>query len=70
MAYKPLLKISYAKVQRIQREDVEQGLTLLGLVILENKLKPQTTGVIKELRDANIRTIMVTGEYDYNYDLY
>jgi len=28
---------------------------------MENKLKPQTTPVIQELRDANIRTIMVTG---------
>ncbi|KAK6639831.1 hypothetical protein RUM43_008106 [Polyplax serrata] len=62
IGYRPLVKISYAKVQRIQREDVEQGLTLLGLVVLENKLKPQTTGVIKELKDANIRTIIVTGD--------
>lgn len=62
IGYRPLVKISYAKVQRIQREDVEQGLTLLGLVVLENKLKPQTTGVIKELKDANIRTIIVTGK--------
>ncbi|EEB12615.1 cation-transporting ATPase fly, putative [Pediculus humanus corporis] len=62
IGYRPLVKISYAKVQRIQREDVEQNLTLLGLVVLENKLKPQTTGVITELRDANIRTIIVTGD--------
>lgn len=61
LAYKPLSKMSYAKVQRVNREDVEQGLILLGLVILENRLKPETTGIIKELREANIRTIMVTG---------
>lgn len=62
LAYKQLTKMSYAKVQRVQREDVEQGLTLVGLVILENRLKPESTGIIKELRDAQVRTIMVTGD--------
>jgi len=62
LAYKPLEKLSYVKVQKLPREEIEKDLTLLGLVILENKLKPETRGVIKELRQANLATIMVTGE--------
>jgi len=29
---------------------------------MENRLKPETTGVISKLRDANIRTLMCTGD--------
>ncbi|GAB0092078.1 Cation-transporting ATPase [Sergentomyia squamirostris] len=63
MAYKPLdKKISYAKVQRLARESVEQELIFLGFVILENRLKSDTTTVISSLLRANIRTVMVTGD--------
>lgn len=64
IAYKDLpAKLSYAKMQRLSREEAESSLTFLGLVIMENRLKPQTTGVIHMLRDANVRTIMVTGAF-------
>lgn len=53
---------SYVKIQRMQREDVECALQFIGLVIMENRLKAETTGVIRELRSAHIRTIMVTGD--------
>lgn len=53
---------SYVKIQRMQREDVECALQFIGLVIMENRLKPETTGVIRELRSAHVRTIMVTGD--------
>lgn len=55
------LKLSYTKAQRIPREEVENDLTFLGLLILENKLKEETKPVITRLKKANIRTIMVTG---------
>lgn len=45
------------------REQVEKGLTFLGLLVMENRLKPETTPVINTLNDANIRTIMVTGTF-------
>lgn len=60
MAHKEL-KMSYAKVQRAQRENLEVDLELLGLIVLENRLKPETTPCIQMLNDANIRVIMVTG---------
>ncbi|KAL3862281.1 hypothetical protein ACJMK2_008262, partial [Sinanodonta woodiana] len=63
IAYRSLPeKLKYAKVQRIQREQVEKGLDFLGLLVMENRLKPNTTSVIRQLRDANIRTVMVTGD--------
>lgn len=44
------------------REDVESDLEFLGLLILENKLKPETKPVLQELSAANIRTAMITGK--------
>ncbi len=34
----------------------------LGLIIMQNKLKAETPGVLQDLHRANIRTVMVTGE--------
>ena len=34
----------------------------LGLVVLENRLKPDTTAIIHQILEANVRTIMVTGK--------
>ncbi|XP_037950937.1 probable cation-transporting ATPase 13A3 isoform X2 [Teleopsis dalmanni] len=63
MAYKSLSsKINYTKAQRLSREVVESDLEFLGFVVLENRLKPDTTDVICSLKAANIRTIMVTGD--------
>jgi cation-transporting ATPase 13A3/4/5 len=62
LAYKGLPRVSYVKVQRISREDAESNLIFLGLIIMENRLKPETTGIISMLHNASIRTIMVTGE--------
>ncbi|KAK3580043.1 hypothetical protein CHS0354_028614 [Potamilus streckersoni] len=63
LAYRSLPeKLKYAKVQRIQRDQVEKGLEFLGLLVMENRLKPNTEVVIKQLKDANIRTVMVTGD--------
>lgn len=33
----------------------------LGLIVMQNKIKQETAGVLTELRRANIRTLMVTG---------
>jgi cation-transporting ATPase 13A2 len=44
------------------RVQVEQGLTFLGLVLLENKLKPETEPTLAILRKALVRCIMITGD--------
>nr|CAI5817421.1 unnamed protein product [Callosobruchus analis] len=57
-----VLKTSYHKVQKLQRDAIEKDLDLLGLIVLENRLKPDTTPCIQALNDANIRVVMVTGD--------
>lgn len=44
------------------REELEVNLEFLGLIVLENRLKKETTASINELNDADIRCIMVTGD--------
>lgn len=55
------------QVNKISRDEVEKDLDFLGFIILENRLKETTVGVIKELTDANIRTIMITGKINDIY---
>ncbi|KAL8587281.1 hypothetical protein ACOMHN_045528 [Nucella lapillus] len=63
LAYRPLdPKITWHQVQRIQRDKVECDLKFLGLLVMQNQLKPQTTAVIHTLLRANIRTVMITGD--------
>ncbi|CAL1530484.1 unnamed protein product [Lymnaea stagnalis] len=63
LAWKPLPdKLKFVKVQRVSREQVENELIFLGLIVMENRLKPQSAPVICELNEADIRTIMVTGD--------
>jgi cation-transporting P-type ATPase 13A2 len=54
--------IEREEVDTYEREEAETGLIFLGLVIMQNKLKEITTSIIEELTEANIRSIMVTGD--------
>ncbi|XP_040284291.1 probable cation-transporting ATPase 13A5 isoform X3 [Bufo bufo] len=49
-------------VESLKREEVENELQFLGFLILANRLKSETKPVLHELKSANIRTIMVTGD--------
>lgn len=60
LAYKEL-DLSYDQIHNLQRESIEKDLTLIGLIVMENRLKPDTTPCIKALNEAQIRVIMVTG---------
>lgn len=55
-------KLSWHAAQRIPRSQVEKDLSFVGLLVLQNMLKPETTPVIQKLAKANIRTVMVTGD--------
>ncbi|XP_069583276.1 polyamine-transporting ATPase 13A3 isoform X1 [Ranitomeya imitator] len=55
-------KISWHKVQNIRRDAIENNMMFLGLIIMQNKLKPETPAVLEDLRKANIRMVMVTGD--------
>ena len=52
------------------RDQLERDLIFLGLLIMENRLKPQSSAVIRQLKNANIRTVMVTGKYIEYFDLF
>ncbi|XP_036900996.1 polyamine-transporting ATPase 13A2 isoform X6 [Sturnira hondurensis] len=63
LAGKPLPIIPRLEAaQQLTRDEVEQQLSLLGLLVMRNLLKPQTTPVIQALRGNCIRTVMVTGD--------
>jgi cation-transporting ATPase 13A3/4/5 len=61
-ATKHIKKLSWVKAQKMKRDEVESGLDFVGFIIFENKLKPTTASVIKELLDSNIGTVMITGD--------
>lgn len=62
LAHKSLNRLPYAKVQRLSRESAESDLTFLAFVVMENRLKPETSPVISALNTACIKTVMVTGD--------
>ncbi|KAM9317144.1 putative cation-transporting ATPase 13A4 [Gastrophryne carolinensis] len=62
LAYRSLQKEGLPLTPDIEREVLESDLIFLGLLILENRLKPETSSVLRELNEANIRTVMVTGD--------
>ncbi|XP_014866952.1 PREDICTED: probable cation-transporting ATPase 13A3 isoform X1 [Poecilia mexicana] len=55
-------KLNWHKVQNVNRDYIEANLEFLGLIIMQNKLKAETPGVLQDLHRANIRTVMVTGD--------
>lgn len=55
-------KFSWVQVQHATRSKIESGLTFLGFLVFENKLKAGTIPALSTLREANIRQIMCTGD--------
>ena len=49
-------------VGELTRESVESDLEFIGFIVFENKLKDSTTNTIEHLTDADVRTIMCTGD--------
>jgi cation-transporting ATPase 13A3/4/5 len=54
--------VDHASVMSATRESLEKDLLFYGLVVLVNPVKPDTPEVIGLIRDANIRTVMATGD--------
>jgi len=57
-----LLKMDYLQSQKIERDVVESNMVFLGLLIVQNKLKHNTTSSIEKLANANLRMVMATGD--------
>ena len=53
----------------LHREAVERDMRFLGLFLMRNLVKPETAGVIQTLRQAQLRTVMVTGEWAFHFIL-
>ncbi|XP_054838262.1 probable cation-transporting ATPase 13A5 [Eublepharis macularius] len=62
LAQKALAMGEGADLDGLEREEVESGLTFLGLLVMENRLKSETKPVLEELTGARIRSVMVTGD--------
>ncbi|XP_078523235.1 putative cation-transporting ATPase 13A4 isoform X2 [Lissotriton helveticus] len=62
LAYKPMPSKTPTELCSLAREEVESNLEFLGLLVMENQLKPETKPVLEELLDARFRTVMVTGD--------
>uniref|UniRef100_A0A1I7TDH9 Cation-transporting ATPase n=1 Tax=Caenorhabditis tropicalis TaxID=1561998 RepID=A0A1I7TDH9_9PELO len=56
------LDMNFNKASKVKRGAVECDLQMLGLIVMENRVKPVTLPVINQLNRANIRTVMVTGD--------
>ena len=52
-----ILDINWLKAQKLKRNQVEKDLIFLGFLIMQNTLKTQTTSVIHQLIQANIRYV-------------
>ncbi|KAF2862483.1 hypothetical protein K470DRAFT_255774 [Piedraia hortae CBS 480.64] len=61
-ATKHIFRLNWLKLQKMTREEAESSLEFVGFIIFENKLKERSTEIIEELNDANIRTVMCTGD--------
>ncbi|KAL9633514.1 MAG: hypothetical protein Q9164_004654 [Protoblastenia rupestris] len=61
-ATKCIQSLDWPKVRGMSRRDAESDLHFLGFIIFENKLKEASSTTIEELNEANIRSIMCTGD--------
>ena len=62
IAYKQLTELPDDDKDAI-RPQLESSLTMLGLILLENAVKPQTQPTLAELQAAKVRCVMVTGDH-------
>ena len=51
-----------AAIAEMSREDAEVGLSLLGLVLFRNELKDDSRQAILDLREGDVRCVMITGD--------
>lgn len=54
--------VSWHAATKLTRDQIESDLDFYGLLVLQNAIKPETTGIINELTQAELTTLMVTGD--------
>ena len=62
LATKELKGFDSSKLLNVKREDIENNLVFLGFLIMENKLKPESTEVLQDLKKCEVKCIMATGD--------
>jgi Ca2+-transporting ATPase len=63
LAERPLEQFSHTDNATVDAEDVEQGLTFLGLVGLQDPPRAEAGDAIKRCKRAGIRVVMITGDH-------
>lgn len=58
---KTLRDITYNDIEHLNRHHLENDLTFLGLIVMENRVKGETVPVIRQLKEANMKLVMITG---------
>ena len=61
VGYKELSQ-PWKALQKSSREEIECDLTFIGFICMQNKLKPDSKGIITTLTKAGIKSVMVTGD--------
>ena len=61
IAHRPI-HLSYLDLHKANRHSLESSLVFLGLLVMANPLKADTSNVISQLEAASITSIMVTGD--------
>lgn len=57
-----VIEVDEGSAGALTREEAECDLSFLGLIVLENRLKPESSGVVEILKDADVKVVMVTGD--------
>ncbi|MFI8574740.1 cation-translocating P-type ATPase [Rossellomorea aquimaris] len=60
IAYKPLNERS---IEGIEENDIEEGVTFIGLQGMIDPPRPEVKQAVKECRAAGIKTVMITGDH-------
>jgi magnesium-transporting ATPase (P-type) len=55
-------EVTWHASTKLPRDQVESDLDFYGLLIMQNAMKPETTKIISELAQADLTTLMVTGD--------
>lgn len=62
LGMRPLRNLKWHQLQRAPRPGLEENLTFLGFLVMQNSVKGASMGVIRELTAARLRSVMVTGD--------
>ncbi|PIK35804.1 putative cation-transporting ATPase W08D2.5 [Apostichopus japonicus] len=54
--------VTFTEADQTNRTKLESGLSFVGLLVMQNQLKPETVKVFHQLHYAEKRTIMLTGK--------